>query len=74
MDMNAVLILVNRPRHVRRPKWHHSWSNWLVIHREEEGDRVNPLTAEGIHIYAFGQIQILAEFESSIRDEVWDMF
>ncbi len=31
---------------------------------------INPLTAEGI--YVFGQIQVLAEFESSIFDEVWD--
>ncbi len=31
---------------------------------------VNPLTAESIYMYAFGQIQVLAEFESSIFDEV----
>ncbi len=30
---------------------------------------LNPLTAEGI-IYASGQVQVLAEFESSIFDEV----
>ncbi len=32
-------------------------------------DPKEPLSTEGICIYAFGQIQVLAEFESSIFDE-----
>ncbi len=32
--------------------------------------RCTPFIAEGIYIDAFGEIQVLAEFESSIFDEV----
>ncbi len=38
-----------------------------VSHTYADLQLVNPLIAEGIYMYAFGQIQGLAEFENSMK-------